>query len=298
MLYKVILAGGGGTRLAPLSTEEHPKQFITLIGEDSLLQTTYKRLQLKDENGKQSDDTIFVSSSTKYKEKILQQLSISEKNLILEPERKNTAPAIALIVKSLEAQGAQPDDLILISPADHVIQPQETFETYMQIGFECAKAGNIILFGIPPTTPETGYGYIKIAPSPQHCEPLATRQSPVYLIKSFKEKPTKEVAEEYLKEGNYLRNSGIFLFTLQTIKEAFHTYCPEIDQHIQGTLDEFLQYFHLLTPISIDYAIMEKTEKIQIVPMKNLEWIDIGDWERLKGFYTKYPEMKPKGISI
>jgi mannose-1-phosphate guanylyltransferase len=163
-MYKVILAGGGGPRLAPLSTEENPKQFITLVGKDSLLQTTFKRLNFDDQN------TIFVSSSEKYKDKILRQLPISEKKLILEPERKNTAPAIALIVKSLEAQGAQPDDLILISPADHIIQPQALFENYLRLGENSAREGNIVLFGIQPTYPETGYGYIQVVPTVRHCE--------------------------------------------------------------------------------------------------------------------------------
>jgi mannose-1-phosphate guanylyltransferase len=150
MLYTIILAGGGGTRLAPLSTEDNPKQFITLVGEDSLLQTTFTRLQ-------SLEGQLFVSSSSKYKDKILQQLPISEKKLILEPERKNTAPAIALIVKALEAQGTQPDDLLLLSPADHIIQPQSAFENYIHLGIESAKAGNIVLFGVQPTYAETGY---------------------------------------------------------------------------------------------------------------------------------------------
>ncbi|MDR2415168.1 MAG: mannose-1-phosphate guanylyltransferase [Candidatus Peribacteria bacterium] len=276
MLYKVILAGGGGTRLAPLSTEENPKQFITLVGENSLLQTTFTRLQ-------PLEGQLFISSSVKYQEKILQQLPLNEKKLILEPERKNTAPAIALIVKSLEAQQAQPDDLLLLAPADHIIQPQSTFEKYINLGIEKAKTGNIILFGVQPTTAETGYGYIKVA----HLDTIVS-------IESFKEKPTKEVAEEYLKAGNYLWNSGIFLFTLRTIQKAFQAHCSEIAQQMKGNLEEFLQHFSALPALSIDYAIMEKAENIQIIPMKEIEWWDIGDWERLKRFYETYPEQKPK----
>jgi mannose-1-phosphate guanylyltransferase/mannose-6-phosphate isomerase len=278
MLYTVILAGGGGTRLAPLSTEDNPKQFITLVGKDSLLQTTFTRFQ-------PLEGQLFVSSSVKYQDKILHQLPISEKKLILEPERKNTAPAIALIVKVLEAQNAQPDDLILLSPADHIIQPQSMFENYIHLGVESAKEGNIVLFGIQPTYPETGYGYIKTA-----------NVTTITTIESFKEKPTKEVAEEYLKAGNYLWNSGIFLFTLTTIKEAFETHCPEIAQWMQGSLDDFLQHFSALPSLSIDYALMEKAKKIQIIRMNKLEWWDIGDWERLRKFYERYPEKKPEGI--
>ena len=274
MLYKIILAGGGGTRLIPLSTEENPKQFISLIGEDSLLQTTFKRMKGHSEN----TDNIFISSSSKYKEKILQQLPINKNQLILESERKNTAPAIALIVKALEENWAKEDDLILISPADHIITPQETFEQYIHQGEEYTKQGNIVLFGIQPTYPEIGYGYIKVK-----------ENDTISDIDSFKEKPDQTTAEKYINEGNYLWNSWMFLFSVKTIQEAFKKHCPDIYKYMTWNLEHFIQNFQNLKPISIDYAIMEKADNIKICSMKNLERIDIGDWERLKGFYKKYP---------
>jgi mannose-1-phosphate guanylyltransferase/mannose-6-phosphate isomerase len=216
----------------------------------------------------------------------LQQLPISEKNLILEPERKNTAPALALIVKTLEAQGVQPDDMLLVAPADHIIQPQVDFEYFLHLGTERAKTGKIILFGIQPTYAETGYGYINVA-----------NTDTITPILSFKEKPSLAVAEEYLKAGSYLWNSGIFLFTLATIQQAFQSYCPEIAQRMQGSLEEFLQHFSSLPSLSIDYAIMEKVDNIQMVVMREIEWWDIGDWERLRRFYEKYPRLKPESIS-
>jgi mannose-1-phosphate guanylyltransferase/mannose-6-phosphate isomerase len=282
MLYPIILAGGGGTRLAPLSTEDTPKQFITLVGENSLLQTTFKRLASLGEG------QIFISSSLKYKEKILQQLPQSEKNLILEPARKNTAPAIALIAKTMEAQGVSDDDLLLLSPADHIITPQSAFEAYIHAATPLAQQGNIVLFGIPPTTPETGYGYIKVE--------SAVIEQGMGDIVSFTEKPTLEKAESYLASGDYLRNSGIFFFSLGTIKQAFQRFCPDLYQAMSGSLEDFIENFEQLTPISIDYAVMEKADNLKMCVMKDVEWWDIGDWERLRRFYEKYPMLKPESL--
>lgn len=267
-MQKVILAGGGWTRLRPVSTEALPKQFISIFSSTSLLQDTFERLAKIDDRR----DTIYFSTHQKYEDKIIQQIWCDVSQLILEPERKNTAPAIALVVKYLEdVIGCSEDEIILISPADHIISPQEKFSATILSWVDAAQQGNIVLFGVAPTSPEIGYGYIKYDPSMWWS---------IFPVDEFTEKPNLETAQQYLTSGQYLWNAGIFMFTLKTIKQAFATHCPDIFQMMQSPYSVFVHQFTTLQSISFDYAVMEKAANVVVSPM-NLMWSDIWSWNAI-----------------
>lgn len=267
-MKKIILAGGGWTRLWPLSTEAMPKQFISIFSSTSLLQNTFERLAGID--GER--DSVYFSTHQKYGDKIIQQIWCDVDKLILEPERKNTAPAIALVVKYLEdVVGCNEDEVVLVAPADHIISPQEKFSATILSWVDAAQQGNIVLFGISPTSPETGYGYIKYDPN------ILWNIFPVC---AFTEKPNMETAQHYLDSGQYLWNAGIFMFTIKTIKTAFANYCPSLFRVMQESYDTFLQQFMSLESISFDYAVMEKASNVVVTPM-NLMRSDIWSWDAI-----------------
>jgi len=207
----VVLAGGSGTRLFPLSREKFPKQFIKIFGDLSLLQETVLRL-----TSFVAPSDIVVSTRESYKLTVMDQLSQVniddiESRIILEPCSRNTAPAIALAVKFLvEKEGVNEDEIVFIAPSDHFIRPRDAMKKYVKEMEALAKRGFIVTFGITPRRPETGYGYIEIN------EPLGDSS---YRVKRFTEKPSLEVALEYLDSGNFLWNSGMFAFTVGTFIE-------------------------------------------------------------------------------
>lgn len=270
----VILAWWVGTRLRPLSTEEKPKQFLKLFGEKSLLQMTIERVQ-----GLVDDKDIFVNTNDRYEDLVEEELA--EYNIwgvILEPAKRNTAPAIVLVCKYLKEHSSITDDEpILFLPADHLIKPKDLFHAYIMKAWKYAQSWNIVIFGITPTRAETWYGYIRINTD--------TEQS-IYPVASFVEKPDKELAQEYLHAGNYFRNSGMFVFSLATIQEEFLQYAPDILQNFNKDYTTFLQTFKNLPAEPFDTAIMEKTTKAQVMPMI-LQWSDVGSWDSLRDLYEK-----------
>jgi len=266
----VILAGGKGTRLFPLSRENYPKQFLKLFGNKSLFQETLLRFFPEI-----PPDDIFILTNESYKFLLKEQLEeigvqIPKENVLYEPISRNTAPAIALISKFLTEILGNPEEGLLIVPSDHFIAPKEKFLELVKKGEKAIFQGFIVTFGINPSYPSTGYGYIEVG------KPVLTD---TYEVVKFHEKPSLEKAMEYLKTGKYFWNSGIFGFTPKTIYGEFKNSHPQIYAFIEKyPFNEFLEHYSELPDISIDYAVMEKTKKAVVIPAY-LTWSDVGSWD-------------------
>ncbi|MFB3885599.1 MAG: mannose-1-phosphate guanylyltransferase/mannose-6-phosphate isomerase [Thermodesulfobacteriota bacterium] len=287
----LILAGGSGTRLWPLSRKNYPKQFLKLNGDKTLLRQTVDRL-LK----VLSADDIVVMTNKEYKFYVKSELPEIE-DVILEPEGRNTAPAIALGLKyCTEKLGCNEEEVVFISPSDHIIRPVDRFAEYFRMAEEIAKQGHILTFGIRPDRPETGYGYIKanIQKADLPDEVLAQaggrlarrsfniggRQLGYSPVEKFVEKPDAATAKRYLEEGNYFWNSGMFAFSIGTIKEEYLKHAPSIHEMFLKPYDEIVDRFGQMPNISLDYAIMERSDKVTVLPL-DLYWNDIGSWDSL-----------------
>ena len=277
-VYPVLLAGGTGTRLWPVSRQLYPKQLVKFIGDDSLVQTTVKRLTslLDPENLRIVCGEEHVNETARHMEEI----GIGPKGKILsEPCGRNTAPAILL--GALNVIKHEKDAILCVFPADHVIKDVNRFHTNLEAAIELAKSDYIVTFGIKPHYPETGYGYIE-----GHREIDAGALK----IKRFVEKPDRQTAKAYLAAGNYFWNSGMFTFKASVMLEEFKRYQPEIFQPMekmvlnkdQPTYEEYGE----LPNISIDYAIMEKTARGVVLPSE-FGWSDIGSWKSLYEFLPK-----------
>ena len=267
----VIMAGGSGTRLWPLSRAAHPKQFFKLSEKDSMLQETVKRL-----SGLNVLTTVTICNE-EHRFFVAEQLRQIEQlgSIILEPTGKNTAPAIALAALMSSA-----DDLLLVLPADHVIKDEKVFSKTVMSAIPMAELGKLITFGVVPNDPSIGYGYIK----------RGREQSIGYLVDKFVEKPSSDVAKDFIKSGKYYWNSGIFLFKassylkeLKTFRPDIYKICADSVRDVQSDLD-FIRVneerFKVCPSESIDYAVMEKTSEAVVVPM-NVGWSDIGSWSSI-----------------
>lgn len=267
----VILAGGGGTRLFPLSRECYPKQFLHVIGDKSLLAQTVERfLSLV-----KAEDIIVVTNE-KYIFHVkaeLKSINAEKAHIIVEPTGRNTAPAIALAqVYCKDKLKCTENEVLFISPSDHLIKPVEKFQSLIKEAETTAKKGNIVTLGIKPTKPETGYGYI---------EAVKDKENKAVKVISFKEKPDLKTAKEYLKAGNYFWNSGMFMFSIKTIQDEFKTFAPEITQVVDKGYDYTVENFSQMPNISIDYAVAEKSQKMMMMPMQNIYWNDIGSFDAI-----------------
>lgn len=264
----IILAGGGGTRLWPLSRDDFPKQFLNFGGGLSLLQRTVQRLIHAP-----FIQEIVVATNELHLVLVQEQLKKigAECRILIEPARRNTAPAIALAIKLLQTEfQAKPTDPILVVPSDHLIEPEILFlHVLEQIHKSDALDHNIITFGIRPTKPETGYGYIEIGKKFD----LLTFQA-----KRFIEKPNRQTAEKYVINPHFFWNSGMFLFSVQTFWEQLRTHSPHLSSLFDLDLKTIVNRFHELPDLSIDYAIMEKSKEILLCPLA-VSWSDVGSWD-------------------
>lgn len=273
-MYGIILAGGSGSRLWPLSRELYPKQLLNLNLDKSLLQSTFARL-----NKFMPADNIVSITNIKHASNVrlqLEQLS-NEVNVLSEPLSKNTAPAIALATKFIQQKNKDENDpVILVVPSDHLIEDNENFIETVKKGEKLAEEGYIVTFGIEPSYPETGYGYINI---------LNTPLLDGFKVKEFVEKPDSATAQKYIDAKTYFWNSGIFMFKASTMIEEIKKLTPEIYE----VMDEFnfsdseqIEYnlFNKMPSISIDYAIMEKSDKIALLKLES-DWNDLGSWQSI-----------------
>lgn len=277
MIHPIILSGGSGTRLWPLSRKSYPKQFAALMGEESLFQSSAKRL-----SGEGFAAPVILTGEP-FRFIVTEQLAQVEQapqGILIEPEGRNTAPAV--LAAALWIAERDPKALMLVAPSDHVIADPDAFRATVQAAVPRAKAGDLVTFGITPDRPETGYGYLELAPGgdPTDAEPQA--------LARFVEKPDEARAKEMLAAGTFLWNAGIFLFTAEAILEAFHRHAPALVQAVTPAVEGASHDlgFTRLAPdawaqvedISIDYAIMEKADNLAVMPFAE-GWSDLGGWD-------------------
>lgn len=275
-MIPVVLSGGSGSRLWPLSRQLFPKQFLALTSQHSLFQETLLRLKLP---GMQKPLVVCNEEHRFIVQEQMQALGRSAEMVILEPFGRNTAPAVAIAAMYLLAQ--ERDEVMLVLPADHVILGQDEFQEALQVARKAAEHGEMVLFGVPPHRPETGYGYIKAALS---------QVSGLLPVEQFVEKPGIEQACSFLESGNYFWNSGMFLFRASRFLEELKRHEPDIYDTCTLALEnsrrdlEFLRIdaesFAHCPDSSVDYAVMEKTDRASVVPL-NAGWSDVGSWSSL-----------------
>ena len=288
----VLLAGGTGTRLWPLSRKSYPKQFIKHFKDISLFQACALRFISTKKINFEKQITL---TNAEFRFIVSQQLidvGIDPGPIIIEPTAKNTAPAI--LSASMFAQKKHKEPVLLVAPTDHIITKNKKFTEAINLGIAEAEKGKIVTFGVTPTSPETGYGYLQL----DYKEVDSS-----YNFLKFVEKPNKKQAEKMIKKGNYLWNSGIFLFRAKDIISAYKDLQPKMYSIIEKSLDKakmdlgFLRMdnetYNCSENISIDFAIMEKLKNISVIPFSS-GWSDLGNWEAL------WQEMKPdqKGMSL
>ena len=274
-LFAVIMAGGKGTRFWPLSRETFPKQFLRIVGDRTLLQSTIHRLE-----GEIPPENFMIITTGQHSDIVQWQTkdSLASACAVIEPEGKNTAPAIALAAFKIRKR--KRDGLMLVLPSDHFIKDAESFKKTIRQAVPVAREGKLVTFGIVPVRPETGYGYINAGRS---------LKKGVYQVKRFVEKPDLKKAAEFVKDGSYFWNSGIFLFRARDIINEFKKYMPELHaafskaEKALNTMEEreaLKRVYAALKSESIDYGIMENSKRVAVVKA-DFGWSDIGSWNAL-----------------
>lgn len=283
-LYAVILAGGSGTRFWPLSRHLYPKQLLRIMGDETLIQQTMRRML-----GCVAPARVFLSTNAAQADSIRFQLGdwkdALRDNFLIEPEGRNTAPAIAVAAASLIRR--DPDAIMLVVPADHVVKEQPRFQAAVALASTMAEDGYLVTFGVKPTRPETGYGYIQ----PNRRAVLTTKgKLQGYRVARFVEKPDAATAARYLRSGNYYWNSGMFIWRASAILEEVTAHQPALARAIRKMAplledstrsDELASAYRGLTSISIDNGVMERSSKAAMIPV-DFTWSDVGNWSSLE----------------
>ncbi|WP_152285593.1 mannose-1-phosphate guanylyltransferase [Flavicella marina] len=287
--YAVIMAGGIGSRFWPISTSETPKQFHDMLGKgSSLLQKTFMRLEAL-----VPTENMIIATNKNYKNLVLNQLpNVSEQQLFLEPAMRNTAPCI--LATALKVYSQNKDGVMLIAPSDHWIENEDEFIRNIQTSFDaCNEADILMTLGIKPNSPNTGYGYIQ----------FENESKDVKKVKQFTEKPNLETAKEFLAQGDYLWNAGIFVWTAKSIIKAFKEHLPDMYAIFeQGATDwnttneqEFIDKNYANSEnISIDFGIIEKANNVNVLPV-DFGWNDLGTWGSL---YDKQAKTKTENVTL
>lgn len=290
-VHAVILAGGSGSRLWPLSRQHLPKQFLSLEGNASLLQTTINRLS----PAIGAKNVLIITQESHAKGEAYHALLPYQ--TLFEPVGRNTAPAIALAAAYLMADGADP--IMVVLPADHIIKDEARFRAHLNIAIEAAEGGKLITFGIQPIRPDTGFGYIKA----HRCSPLEKGglgvicdMNEIYTVERFTEKPDHATAEHFLKEGDYYWNSGMFVWRASVILAEIQQHLPAVYRVIQtivaesraaGTFQQAVEkHFSAMPSISIDYGVLEKSDRVSLIPC-DIGWSDVGSWQAVLEIATK-----------
>ncbi|HRY97551.1 MAG TPA: mannose-1-phosphate guanylyltransferase [Bacteroidales bacterium] len=291
--YGVIMAGGVGTRFWPMSRKDHPKQFIDILGTgETLIQQTVRRFR-----GICPEENIFIVTNADYTDLVRKQLpGIRPQNILSEPSRRNTAPCIAYATHKIGAM--DPDAVLVVAPSDHIILKEDEFRNDILAGLRAAEENEWLLtLGIRPSRPDTGYGYI------QFDEKNAwNKDHRVAKVVTFTEKPQLEMARSFLASGDFLWNSGIFIWSLRSVQKAFKAHLPELyqlfskGQHLFNTPDEqafIVNAYTVCKSISIDYGVMEKADNVHVIAA-DFGWSDLGTWGSLYDTQVK----DEKGNSI
>lgn len=270
--YCVIMAGGIGSRFWPMSRTAFPKQFIDILGTgQTLIQQTFERLQQL-----APKENIYIVTNDLYKELVIEQLDVTEKQVLCEPSRRNTAPCIAYANYKIEKEN--PNANIIVAPADHLILKELHFVEVMKKALAFTASNNaLVTLGIEPSRPDTGYGYIQFDD---------TESGDIKKVKTFTEKPNLELAKQFLDSGDFSWNSGMFIWSLKSINQAFEELLPEMDALFKeqkenfSTADETAAIeavYAECKSVSIDYGIMEKADNVHVISA-DIGWSDLGTW--------------------
>lgn len=274
MTYAVILAGGVGSRFWPFSRELEPKQFMKIIGEASLLQATIKRLK-----GVVEPKNIYIITNNIYFYEVkaqIDRLRIPDKNIILEPQGKNTAPAVGLCARLITRRDK--DAVLMVLPSDHYIKNTDNFKRTLKKAVACAKRDFLVTIGIKPHTPSTGYGYIKVGQN----------KNSYIQVDKFLEKPGLNNAKKYFKDKKFYWNSGMFVWKANVLLEEIKAYLPDLYRNLGRikSVNDIPKVWPAIKAISVDYGIMEHSKRIALIPA-NFYWTDLGSWDALSEIFPK-----------